>query len=140
MKGLKLEICLIFRCEMHFGGWRRLPAHNTNDLEKKLSQLNNSECIPFAFRTYCTFEVEECLTDEEVHNMIETLNYDLKSIETFNGEKITKEFFRIEPEKVYEILKSIASAAGSIDRVKRIPETIIEKKDQVIATEMSNLL
>ena len=34
-----------------------------DNVESRLKQLNNSECIPFAFRIYATYEVEERLTD-----------------------------------------------------------------------------
>ena len=30
-----------------------------DNVESRLKQLNNSECIPFAFRIYATYEVEE---------------------------------------------------------------------------------
>ena len=29
-----------------------------DNVESRLKQLNNSECIPFAFRIYATYEVE----------------------------------------------------------------------------------
>lgn len=34
-----------------------------DDLEKRLAQLNRSECIPFAFRVYATYEVDNRLSD-----------------------------------------------------------------------------
>jgi len=30
-----------------------------DNVESRLKQLNNSECIPFAFRIYATYEVQE---------------------------------------------------------------------------------
>ena len=30
-----------------------------DNVESRLKQLNNSECIPFAFRIYSTYEVED---------------------------------------------------------------------------------
>ena len=32
-----------------------------DDVEKRLAQLNRSECIPFAFRIYATYEVQSLL-------------------------------------------------------------------------------
>lgn len=34
-----------------------------DDIEKRLQQLNRSECIPFAFRVYATYEVNPRLSD-----------------------------------------------------------------------------
>ena len=34
-----------------------------DNLEKRLRQLNKSECLPFAFRAYCIYEVDGRLKD-----------------------------------------------------------------------------
>ena len=34
-----------------------------DDIDKRLQQLNRSECIPFAFRVYATYEVTSRLSD-----------------------------------------------------------------------------
>ena len=34
-----------------------------DDIDKRLKQLNRSECIPFAFRVYATYEVNSRLSD-----------------------------------------------------------------------------
>lgn len=62
------------------------------DLERRLQQLNRSETIPFAFRAYAVYEVESALTDKELHKLIDRLNPDLRSIETFDGRERVKEF------------------------------------------------
>ena len=54
-------------------------------LEERLRQLNRSEAIPYAFRAYATYEVESNLTDVVFHDLIDRLNPDLRSIETFAG-------------------------------------------------------
>lgn len=38
-----------------------------NDIDKRLQQLNRSECIPFAFRVYATYEVNSRLSDLKIH-------------------------------------------------------------------------
>ena len=57
------------------------------DLEKRMNQLNRSEAIPYAFRAYAIYEVNSNLTDLVLHEMIDKLNPDLRSIETFDGKK-----------------------------------------------------
>ena len=54
-----------------------------DDVQKRLKQLNRSECIPFAFRVYATYEVDSRLSDMNIHSIIDRLNPNLRSIETF---------------------------------------------------------
>ena len=37
-----------------------------DDIAKRLKELNRSECIPYAFRAYATYSVEERLSDVEI--------------------------------------------------------------------------
>ena len=64
-----------------------------DDIDARLSQLNRSECIPFAFRVYATYEVSNRLVDLKLHNLIDQLNPTLRSIETFNGKQRKREFY-----------------------------------------------
>ena len=41
-----------------------------SDIEKRLKQLNQSECMPFAFRVYAVYEVAQSLQDKELHSGI----------------------------------------------------------------------
>ena len=54
-----------------------------DDIDKRLQQLNRSECIPFAFRVYATYEVNSRLSDLKIHSIIDKLNPNLRSIENF---------------------------------------------------------
>ncbi len=49
-----------------------------HDVEKRLQQLNRSECIPFAFRVYALYEVEHVLADKQIHKLLDSLNPDLR--------------------------------------------------------------
>lgn len=51
-----------------------------DNLEKRLSDLNRSECLPFAFRAYCIYEVNERLKDKDVHAIIDKINPELRAI------------------------------------------------------------
>ena len=44
-----------------------------DDINKRLQQLNRSECIPFAFRVYATYEVNSRLSDLKIHSIIDKL-------------------------------------------------------------------
>ena len=39
-----------------------------DDIEKRLQQLNRSECIPFAFRVYATYEVNPFRPEDSLHH------------------------------------------------------------------------
>lgn len=58
-----------------------------DDVERRLQQPNRSECIPFAFRIYATYEVTSRLSDVKIHEIIDRLNPDLRAIENFDGKK-----------------------------------------------------
>ncbi len=45
-----------------------------DDVNKRLIDLNRSECIPFAFRLYAYYEVNQRLSDIKIHDMIDKLN------------------------------------------------------------------
>ena len=42
-----------------------------DDMNKRLKQLNRSECIPFAFRVYAIYEVSSRLSDLKIHSIID---------------------------------------------------------------------
>ena len=65
-----------------------------DDLEKRLKQLNRSECLPFAFRVYCIYEVEERLKDKDVHALIDKLNPSLRAIESLMVNQDLKNFIQ----------------------------------------------
>ena len=109
-----------------------------DDLEKRLKQLNRSECLPFAFRVYCIYEVEERLKDKDVHALIDKLNPSLRAIESFDGKSRSKEFYSMSGEDAYEILESIAAVSGTQDRLKRTKPEGHEILDEELAEEITD--
>lgn len=109
-----------------------------DDVAKRLKQLNKSETIPFAFRAYATYDVDHRLTDKELHGLIDNLNPDLRSVETFNGKTRTKEFFAMTPEDAYAILEAIAKISGTTDRLHRVTPTGDEVAAEVTAAEVKS--
>lgn len=83
-----------------------------DDINKRLNQLNRSECIPFAFRVYATYKVNSRLSDLKIHSIIDKLNPNLRSIYNFNGQKRVREFYAMSPEDAYSILEAIAEIHG----------------------------
>lgn len=116
------------------------------DVERRLKELNRSECIPFAFRVYATYEVDSNLSDKKIHAIIDKLNPDLRAIETFNGQKRTREFYAMTPEDAYSILEAIAEIHNRVDKLKLCrlnDDAVYEKKvaqeiDAEIKTRSAN--
>ena len=106
------------------------------NLERRLQQLNRSETIPFAFRAYAVYEVDSALTDKELHKLIDRLNPDLRSIETFDGRERVKEFYAMSPEDAYSILEAIAEIHGCADKLKQIAMDEAQKQAEETAQEI----
>lgn len=100
------------------------------NLEKRLGQLNRSETLPYAFRAYAVYETDGPLTDKAVHELINRLNPDLRTIETFNGRTRTKEFFEMSAEDAYSILDAIARISGTAGRLHRVTPTGSEMREE----------
>lgn len=109
-----------------------------SNLENRLKQLNRSETIPFAFRAYAIYEVQKALTDKELHKLIDKLNPDLRTIETFDGKERVKEFYAMSPSDAYSLLECIAKISGTTDRLRRVKPEGHEIEDEIIANEIHN--
>ena len=68
-----------------------------DDVEKRLAQLNRSECVPFAFQVYATYEVNSRLSDVQIHKLIDKINPNLRAIEFNEGKKRVREFYAMSP-------------------------------------------
>jgi len=110
-----------------------------DDVNERLRKLNRSECIPFAFRVYATYQVEGRLRDINVHNMLDTANENLRSIDEFDGKKRKKEFYAMTPEDAYDIFENMAIIHGTVDKLKRYKKEEHEIKDEKLAQEINEL-
>ena len=106
-----------------------------DNLERRLKEFNNSSCLPFAFRVYCVYEVDDRLTDKKLHSMIDKLNPDLRAIETFDGKPRVREFYNMSADDAYELLGCIASISGTVEKLKKIDPTGHEIKDEKLAKD-----
>lgn len=107
-----------------------------DDVNKRLQQLNRSECVPFAFRVFATYEVSSRLSDVKIHEIIDRRNPDLRAIENFDGKKRVREFYAMTAEDAYGLLKSIAEINGMEDNLKLIKPSQEEIKQEQIAEEI----
>lgn len=93
-----------------------------DNVESRLKQLNNSECIPFAFRIYATYEVEERLTDLKLHALIDQLNPNLRSIDNVDGKNEFVSSMLCRPNSAKHIRKTIKQlCVPTVSRANLIP-------------------
>ena len=103
------------------------------DVERRLKNLNRSECIPYAFRLYAYYEVPTRLSDLKLHEMIDGLNPTLRAIDNFEGKKRVREFYAMEPEKAYSLLQTMADIHGARDKLHKIVPTQVQKREEIEA-------
>lgn len=104
-----------------------------DDIEKRLNQLNRSECTPFAFRVYAYYEVNHRLTDMKIHDVIDRLNPNLRSIDNVNGKKRVREFYAMSKEEAYELFEAIAEINGLEGNLHLVAPTDKEKNEEETA-------
>ena len=108
-----------------------------NYVKDRVKQLNNSEAVPFSFHIYATFDVTERLTDKKLHNLIDTLNPELRSKEKIGDKIRVREFYHIKPEEIYSAFESMAEVNGTKDRLHLWKETIEEIEDKKEALSLA---
>jgi hypothetical protein len=101
-----------------------------DDVDRRLKELNRSECIPFAFRLYAYYEVATRLSDIKIHEMIDNLNPELRSIDDFEGKKRVREFYAMTAEDAYSLLESIATINGLNKNLHKVNPNIDQAKDE----------
>ena len=106
-----------------------------NNLKSRLKSLNRSECIPFAFRVYAYYKVPKRLTDLEIHKIIDTINPNLRAIETIDGKERKREFYELSANDAYEILLGIAKINGMESNITLVEPTSKEIKEEEEAEE-----
>ena len=107
-----------------------------DNVDERLRQLNQSECIPFAFRIYATYEVNVRLADKQVHKIIDTIDSQLRSSEEYNGRLRVREFYAISPEAAYSILEAMANIHGREDKLHKMLPSEIEQLEEKEAEQI----
>lgn len=110
-----------------------------DDVEKRVARLNKTECTPFAFRIYATYKVDSRLSDLPLHQLIDSLNPNLRSKDVIDEKVRVREFFAMSPEQAYDILSAIAKINGLIDNLKKHEQTQDAEEDEIIAETISEL-
>lgn len=110
-----------------------------DEVNKRLRELNRSECIPFALRLYAYYEVPRRLTDMKLHQLIDRLNPNLRSIEEFDGKTRKREFYNMSAADAYSILETIAQINGLEENLHLVKLSEKEMDKEETAEENRNL-
>jgi len=115
-------------------GWVKIGMSDKNDIQDRLDELNTPSNIPLSFRAYAIYQVENPLAVEKnIHNLIDTIDDSLRAIEQKdNGRNRKREFFRISPEKAFEIFKQVAELRGDSEFLKMVEPNEEEQKIEKI--------
>jgi len=108
----------------------------TDDVEERVAKLNQSECTPFAFRVYATYEVPKRLADISFHKLIDVLAPGLRAVETLNGKLRKREFYAISKEEAYALLEAMADIHDRKDKL----ELRKESKEEQLESEIAELV
>lgn len=99
--------------------------------QKRLEQLNRTECTPFAFRIYATYEVNNRLQDKKVHDIIDSLNPTLRSKDSLSDGKVRiREFYNMTPEEAYKLFEAIAQINGLENNLVKYVATEEEQEEE----------
>ena len=107
-----------------------------DNVEKRLNQLNRTECTPFAFRLYATYEVPNRLADKKLHSLLDMFDANLRAVDGLNGKKRVKEFYAMKPDKAYHALELIAELTDTTDRLTLYEISAKDKNEDELANSI----
>lgn len=91
-----------------------------SDLSSRLASLNTG--MLRNFETYAVYETPVRNADREYHAIIDDLAPIVRA-RVINGQRVQdKEFFKLEPEQAYDILKHVAAMTDTMSKLHRIDE------------------
>lgn len=110
-----------------------------DNVMERVTILNNNPGLPYAFRVYVTYDVNERLEDFKLHKIIDTLNPTLRCKEEINGKTRVREFFAMSAETAYEIFVAIAEISGTKERLHKWDPNLEQIAEEEEAEEILEL-
>lgn len=117
-----------------FSEWVKIGY--ADNVQQRVAQLNRTECTPFGFRVYATYEVTDRLKDIPVHTLIDSLNPSLRSKDEIEGKIRVREFYNMTPDEAYGILEMVAKINGLEGKLKKYQQTEGEVKEEQLAEQI----
>jgi hypothetical protein len=123
-------------------GWVKIGMSDKDDIQDRLAELNNPSNIPLSFRAFALYYVENPQEVEKgIHNLIDTIDDTLRAIEQKeSGRNRKREFYKISPEKAFEVFKQVAKFRGDIEFLQMVQPSETEQKiDEIIQQKRPRL-
>ena len=108
-----------------------------DDVKSRVNQLNRTECTPYAFRIYATYEVDSRLNDLKLHKMIDKLNPELRSRDEIDGKRRVREFYSLSAEDAYGIFEAMAEIHGTTDKLEKWKASATDIKQEQAAQSIA---
>lgn len=86
----------------------------TDNLSRRLKELNSETSTPYPFHCYASLMVEERLGDLHLHKLIDTINPELRASKN-------REFYAMSPETAFTILETISVLSGTENALQKNP-------------------
>jgi hypothetical protein len=117
-------------------GWVKIGKTDKDTIDERLATLNSSPSIPFSFRVYAIYHVDNpSVVETSIQGLIDTIDDKLRAIEIKENAQIRKrEFYRMTPEKAFEIFKQFAKGRGDEKYLELIRPTVTDLKIETILT------
>lgn len=113
----------------------------TTSLSARVRSLNNKSCLPFSFRVYATYKVEDDLStvEEEIFKIIDNVDDSLRAVEETDRGYRQREFFAIDKDKAFSVLESVAKLRGDLHNLTLVQPTVEEKGEEELAGEIEKV-
>ncbi len=112
----------------------------SRNVDARVKKLNSSECIPFGFRVFATYEVSfQTPVDVIVHELIDLLNPELHLSEVLDNKLRKREFFAMAPERAYRVLELMAALHNRTDALTQPRHTPDEEQEEEDAKEIDTM-
>lgn len=110
-----------------------------DNVEERVNILNRNPGLPYSFRIYATYEVDERLEDLKLHRIIDTINPTLRCQEEVNGKSRVREFFSMSAETAYNIFEAMAEISGTKNKLRLWIANAKQKAEEENAEEIREL-
>ncbi len=110
-----------------------------DDVLDRVATLNSNPSLPYSFRIFATYEVNERLEDLKLHKNIDTLNSTLRCQEEVDGKSRVREFFSMTADAAYSIFEAMAEISGTKNRLHKWEATKEQKAEEENAEEIREL-
>ena len=117
-------------------GWVKIGR--TDNIKERLESLSTPSNIPFSFRAYATYQVDDDEKVEDgIHKIIDTIDPELRAREQRKkGKYRKKEFFTMLPEDAYAVFEQLARLRGDLDRLEKIISSEEERAEEEIEEKL----